>query len=67
MILGAAVSHRLGGIFGYEIEQIVAVNIMFTQRRRVGDVGLNVFDSFAQRRRQPALQMVNVPNDHNNL
>ena len=44
VIFGAAVGHRLGGIFGNEIEQVVAVNIMFTQRRRVGDMRFNMFD-----------------------
>jgi hypothetical protein len=44
MVFRAAGGKRLGGIFGNQIKQVVAVNIVFTQRRRLADMGFNVFD-----------------------
>jgi ornithine carbamoyltransferase len=64
MIFRAARGLRLGGVFGNQIKQVVAVDIVFTQRRRLADMGDNVFDSLAQRGRQPRLQMVDIANNH---
>ena len=64
MIFRAACGLRLGGVFGNQIKQVVAVDIVFTQRRRLADMGDNVFDSLAQRGRQPRLQMVDIANNH---
>jgi hypothetical protein len=40
MVLRAARGLRLGGIFGNQIKQVIAVDIVFTQRRRLADVAL---------------------------
>ncbi len=64
MIFRATRGLRLGGVLGNQIKQVVAVDIMFTQRRRLADMGDNVFDSLAQRGRQPWLQMVDIANNH---
>ena len=64
MVLRAARGLRLGGVFRNQIKQVVAVDSVFTQRRRLADMGDNVFDSLAQRGRQPRLQMVDIANNH---
>ncbi len=61
MVLRAARGQRLGGVFRNQIKQVVAVDSVFTQRRRLADLSDNVFDSLAQRGRQPWLQMVDMP------
>jgi hypothetical protein len=53
-IFRAAGGLRLGGIFGNQIKQVVAVNIVFTQRRRLADMGFNVFDRLRSAAGRPA-------------
>ncbi len=64
MVLRAARGLRLGGVFRNQIKQVVAVDIVFTQRRRLADLSDNLFDSLAQRGRQSWLQMVDIANNH---
>ncbi len=64
MVFRAARGLRLGGIFGNQIKQVIAVDIVFTQRRRLADMGDDVLNGLAQRGRQPWLQMVDIANNH---
>ena len=64
MVLGAALGERLGQVFRDQIKQAVAVDVVFPERRGVGDVGFDVLNSLAQIVRQPGLQMVDVADNH---
>jgi hypothetical protein len=48
VVLGAALSKRLGHVFRNQIKQVVAVDIVLAQRRRVGDVRFNVLNGLTQ-------------------
>ena len=58
VVLGATLGERLGCIFGDQIKQAIAVDVVLPERRRVGDVGFNMLDGLTQIVRQPGLQMV---------
>ncbi len=44
VVLGAALDERLGHVFRDQIKQAVAVDVVFPERRGVGDVGFNVLN-----------------------
>ena len=64
VIFGAALCKRLRHIFGNQIKQAIAVNVMLTFFRRIRHMRFNVFNCLTQLFRQPGIQVVNIANNH---
>ncbi len=55
VILGATLGLCFGAVFRNQIEQIIAVDVVFAERRRRTNVGFNMLNRLTQRVRQPGI------------
>ncbi len=64
MIFGTALCKRLRHIFGNQIKQAIAIDVVLTLFRRIRNMRFNVLNRLTQLFRQPGTQVVNIADNH---